>query len=149
MSLSFAWRVGEGRERVVIRPSVVTHETHFPPPTGLKRFIRPSLSPSLALLSMTPPWYGTGSAGAVRPASPGTACGIGSASPPWSRRKRERWCVSGRDASCRRTPLKEEEKQHFNTFNPVKHFMKKYQIDLLISGTRTLRSRPCYLKSTA
>lgn len=76
--------------------------------------------PAPALLSTTPPWSGMGWAGAVLPESPGTACGIGNGSPPWSRRRRERWCASERDASCRTTPLEEEHKQ-INTRYPGTH----------------------------
>ncbi len=76
-----------------------------------KPFIRPSLSPSL-WCSSARHLHGMGRArGSCHPVSSGTACGIGSASPPWSRRTRARWCASERDASCRTTPLREEEKQ--------------------------------------
>lgn len=84
--------------------------------------IHPPLSLSLCfswlllLFSRTPPlcWRG------LRPyfhlRSPGRECVTVSESPPESRMKRERWCVSGTVVSCRRRPL-------------MKKWKRKYMLD--------------------
>lgn len=57
------------------------------------------------LFSRRPPWFGRGWAASGPPASPGRGCASESASRPWSRRRRARWCGSGTGGSCRRKPL--------------------------------------------